>query len=138
MEVFGTRLVVAPSMTVTALTFILGGVALGTISGLTPGIHVNNLALLLASVAPAVPGPPELVGASMLAAGVVHSFLDVVPTLALGVPDPVMAVSALPGHRLVIEGQGREAIRLSALGSGLAVAFAVPLAIPVTEVMTTA
>ncbi|GAA0251506.1 tripartite tricarboxylate transporter permease [Halobacterium noricense] len=74
----------------------------------------------------------------MLAAGVVHSFLDVVPTLALGVPDPVMAVSALPGHRLVIEGQGREAIRLSALGSGLAVAFAVPLAIPVTEVMTTA
>ncbi|WP_266076456.1 tripartite tricarboxylate transporter permease [Haladaptatus caseinilyticus] len=138
MEVFGTRLVVAPATTATALAFILGGIALGTLSGLTPGIHVNNLALLLASAAPAIPGPPELVGSAMLSAGVVHSFLDVVPTLALGVPDPVMAVSALPGHRLVIEGRGREAIRLSALGSGLAVALAVPLAIPVTTVMTTA
>ncbi len=138
MEVFGARLVMAPATTATALAFILGGVALGTLSGLTPGIHVNNLALLLASVAPAIPGPPELVGAAMLSAGVVHSFLDVVPTLALGVPDPVMAASALPGHRLVIEGQGREAVRLSALGSGLAVAFAVPLAVPVTKVMTTA
>ncbi|WP_227354800.1 tripartite tricarboxylate transporter permease [Haladaptatus salinisoli] len=136
MEAFGTRLVVAPTATATALAFVFGGVALGTVSGLTPGIHVNNLALLLASVAPAVPGPPKFVGAAMLAAGVVHSFLDVVPTLALGVPDPAMAATALPGHRLVIEGRGREAIRLSALGSGLAVAFAVPLAVPVTAAMT--
>ncbi|WP_458189270.1 tripartite tricarboxylate transporter permease [Haladaptatus sp. NG-WS-4] len=87
MEVFRTRLVVAPATTAIALVFILGGLALGTLSGLTPGVHVNNLALLLASVAPAVPGPPKLVGAAMLAAGVVHSFLDVVPTLAL-----------VPGH----------------------------------------
>jgi putative membrane protein len=46
-----------------------------------------------------------------------------------------MAASALPGHRLVLQGQGREALRLSALGSGLAVAFAVPLALPVTQAM---
>jgi putative membrane protein len=71
----------------------------------------------------------------MLAAGVVHTFLDIVPALALGVPDPAMAASALPGHRLVLQGQGREALRLSALGSGLAVAFAVPLALPVTAAM---
>jgi putative membrane protein len=73
----------------------------------------------------------------MLAAGVVHTFLDVVPALALGVPDPAMAASALPGHRLVVEGRGEEALRLSALGSALAVAFAVPLALPVTAAMTT-
>jgi putative membrane protein len=103
MEVFGTRLVMAPT-TATALAFVFGGVALGTVNGLTSGIHVNNLALLLASVAPAVPGPPKLVGAAMLAAGVVHSFLDVIPSLELGVPDPAMAATALPGHRLVIEG----------------------------------
>ncbi|WP_132057521.1 tripartite tricarboxylate transporter permease [Halorussus amylolyticus] len=138
MEALGVRLALDPTASVTALAFVLGGVALGTASGLTPGLHVNNLALLLASVAPAVPGPPRLVGAAMLAAGVVHSFLDAVPALALGVPDPAMAVSALPGHRLVIAGRGREAIRLSALGSGLAVAFAVPLAVPVTHAMTTA
>ncbi len=136
MEAFGTRFLLDPSTTILTLAFILGGIVVGTISGLTPGIHVNNLALLLASVAGSIAGPPKLVGAAILAAGVVHSFLDVVPSLALGVPDPVMAAGALPGHRLVIEGQGREALRLSALGSGLAVAFAVPLAVPVTMVMT--
>ncbi len=35
----------------------------------------------------------------------------------------------------MIEGRGREALRLSALGSGLAVVFAVPLAVPLTLVM---
>lgn len=138
MEVFGSRVLFAPALTLRALAFVLGGAVLGTVSGLTPGIHVNNVALLLASIAAQLPGPPRLVGAAILAAGVVHSFLDVIPALALGVPDASMAVTALPGHRLVIAGQGREAVRLSALGSGLAVAFAVPLAVPITTLMTTA
>jgi len=129
------RVVVDPALSLRIAGFVLGGVLLGTISGLTPGLHANNFALLLVSVAPAVPGPPTLVGAAMLAAGVVHTFLDIVPALALGVPDAAMAVTALPGHRLVIGGRGREALRLSALGSGLAVLLAVPLAVPVTAAM---
>ncbi|WP_435179310.1 tripartite tricarboxylate transporter permease [Halorussus sp. AFM4] len=138
MEALGVRVGLEVGASAAALAFVLGGVALGALSGLTPGLHVNNLALMLASVAPAVPGPPRLVGAAMLAAGVVHSFLDAVPALALGVPDAAMAATALPGHRLVVAGRGREAVRLSALGSGLAVAFAVPLAVPVTRAMTAA
>jgi len=116
--------------------FLAGGILLGTASGLTPGIHANTFALLLAGLAGSTPGPARYVGAAMLAAGTVHTFLDVVPALALGVPDPAMATSALPGHRLVLAGQGREALRLSALGSGLAVAFALVLAVPATRVMT--
>lgn len=131
----GIGIALEPGFAVSALAFILGGVVLGTISGLTPGLHANNFALILAGIAPTIPGPPLLVGAAMLAAGVVHTFLDIVPALALGVPDAEMAVAALPGHRLVIEGRGYEALRLSALGSGLAVVFAVPLAVPVTYAM---
>lgn len=123
------------SFALTALAFVLGGALLGMVSGLTPGLHANNFALLLAAAAPTIPGPPLLVGAAMLSAGVVHTFLDVVPALALGVPDADMAMMALPGHRLVIEGRGHEALRLSALGSALAVVFAVPLAIPITYLM---
>jgi len=111
------------------------GVALGTASGLVPGLHANNFALLLAGLAPSVSADPLLVGVAMLGAGVVHSFLDIVPALALGVPDAATAVAALPGHRLVVAGGRREAVRLSAVGSGLAVALAVPLAIPITWVM---
>jgi putative membrane protein len=128
----------APERALLFCGFLLGGIALGTVSGLVPGIHANTFALLLAGVAPSVPGPIVFVGAAMLAAGTVHTFLDVVPALALGVPDPAMASSALPGHRLVLGGQGREAVRLSALGSAGAVVFAVPLALPMTEVMTRA
>jgi putative membrane protein len=131
----GLRFVVDPAFSLRVAGFVLGGVLLGTISGLTPGLHANNFALLLASVASGIPGPPTLVGAAMLAAGVVHTFLDIVPALALGVPDAAMAVTALPGHRLVIGGRGREALRLSALGSGLAVLIAAPLAVPVTAAM---
>lgn len=135
MEVLGARLVVAPGVALVTSGFILTGVVFGTFTGLIPGFHVNALALILAAIAPTVPGPPHLVTATLLAAAIVHSFLDVVPTLALGVPDPSMAVSALPGHRLVAEGRGREALRLSALGSGGAVLLAIPLAIPVTLAM---
>jgi len=117
------------------LAAVAGGVCLGTVSGLVPGLHANTLALLLAATAGSVPGPRLYVGVAMLAAGVTHTFLDVVPALALGVPDPAMAAGALPSHRLVIEGRGREALRLSALGSAGAVVLAVPLAVPVTLVM---
>lgn len=130
------ELLVMPRETVMALGFVLGGVTLGTTSGLLPGLHANNMALVLAGVAPSIPGPPLYVGMAMIAAGVVHTFLDIVPALALGVPDAAMAVAALPGHRLVLEGRGPEALRLSALGSGLAVLLAAPLSVPVTRAMT--
>ncbi|WP_135304570.1 tripartite tricarboxylate transporter permease [Haloarcula amylovorans] len=129
------RLTADPLSVVGLLVAIIGGVCLGTLSGLVPGLHANTLALLLAAIAGNVPGPRLYVGAAMLAAGVTHTFLDVVPALALGVPDPAMAAGALPSHRLVIEGRGREALRLSALGSGGAVLLAVPLAVPVTAAM---
>ena len=134
MDVAGVRVFVGPTATAAALAAVSTGILLGTCSGLVPGLHVNTLALLLAAAAPLVPGPPHLVGAALLAAGVTHSFLDVVPMLALGVPDPAMAVSAFPGHRLVMGGRGREALRISALGSGVAVAVAFALGVPVTWV----
>ncbi len=128
----GFEVVTEPTMTLQLLAWVVGGVALGSISGLVPGLHANNFALVLAGVATSVPGPPLFVGAAMLAAGVVHTFLNAVPAMALGVPDAEMAVTALPGHRMVLDGRGYEAIRLSAIGSLLAVLVAIPLAIPVT------
>ncbi|MDS0474255.1 tripartite tricarboxylate transporter permease [Natrinema sp. 1APR25-10V2] len=125
-----------PKLTVQLCAWVLAGSALGTCSGLVPGLHANNFALLLAGIAPSVPGPPLFVGCAMLAAGVVHTFLNAVPAMALGVPDAEMAVTALPGHRLVLAGRGYEAIRLSAVGSVLAVLAAVPLAVPVTRAVT--
>ena len=126
---------VDPELLLPVAVATLAGCLLGTCSGLVPGLHANNFALLLAGAAPHVAVDPLVLGAAMLAAGVVHTFLDIVPALALGVPDGAMAAAALPGHRLVIRGRGREALRLSALGSGAAVAIATALAFPVTAMM---
>lgn len=123
---------VDPALSAQLVAWVLAGAALGSCSGLIPGLHANNFALLLAGVAPSVPGRPLFVGCAMLAAGVVHTFVNAVPAMALGVPDAEMAVTALPAHRMVLEGRGYEAIRLSALGSLLAVLAAVPLALPIT------
>ncbi|WP_339103957.1 tripartite tricarboxylate transporter permease [Haloterrigena salinisoli] len=132
------ELLAEPSLTAGLVAWILAGAALGCCSGLVPGLHANNFALLLAGFAPSIPGRPLFVGCAMLSAGVVHTFVNAVPAMALGVPDAEMAVTALPGHRLVLEGRGYEAIRLSALGSLLAVLAAVPLAVPVTWGVTAA
>ena len=124
-----------PALVLPVALATIAGCLLGTCSGLVPGLHANNFALLLAGAAPHVAVDPLPLGAAMLAAGVVHTFLDIVPSLALGVPDGAMAAAALPGHRLVLRGRGREALRLSALGSGAAVAVATLLALPVTWAM---
>ena len=117
------------------LAFAVCGVALGTLTGLLPGLHVNSVAFLLVGVAPSIDGPPGAVGAAILAAGVVHTFLSIVPGLVLGVPDAATAPGALPGHRLVLAGRGREAIRLSAVGSGVALVGAVAVALPLSRVV---
>jgi putative membrane protein len=129
---------VAPPAAATLVAYTFAGCALGCCSGLVPGLHANNFAFLLAAAAPAVDAPPVPLGCAMLAAGVVHTFLDVVPSLALGVPDAAMAAAALPGHQLVVEGRGREALRLSAVGSGLALVIALPAALGVTAGMRVA
>jgi putative membrane protein len=135
MELLGVQPVVDPELTLLTLACIGAGSIMGTISGLIPGLHANNFALVLASVASSVPAAPLLVGVTMLAAGVVHTFVNVVPALALGVPDAETAVTTLPAHRLVQQGRGEEAIRLTALGSLLAVVCAAVLAVPVTRGM---
>lgn len=135
MPLTGLELGIAPTTSAGLLAYMFLGIALGTCSGLVPGLHANNFALFLASVAPVMPGPPLYVGCAMISAGVVHTFLDAIPALAIGVPDAEMAVAALPGHRLVLEGRGREALHLSAVGSIIAVFLAIPLAIPITIAM---
>ena len=124
-----------PSSLLPIAGFALIGLLLGCCTGLVPGLHVNNVALGLAAAAPALTAryPLRAVGAAMVAAAIAHSFLDVVPSVALGVPDGAMALSALPGHRLVLDGRGREAIAISAAGSLFALVVGLALAVPLTS-----
>ncbi len=120
-----------------ALLFIavFGGYLLGIFSGLLPGIHTNNFALALAAFAPflAEQGiPPFYIVIAVLSNAVSHTFHDIVPSVFLGAPDGDTALAVLPGHRLLIEGAGAEAVRLSALGSAGSVAASLLFVLPLS------
>lgn len=101
----------------------VAGTGLGCLTGLVPGVHPNTLAAVLVA-APLLPGDAAAV--LLVTAAVAHTFLNVVPALVLGVSDPETALAVLPGHALVLAGEGEDAVLHSAAGSlaGLVLALA--------------
>ncbi|WP_370520076.1 tripartite tricarboxylate transporter permease [Thermococcus sp. LS1] len=99
---------------------MLAGILGGTLSGISPGIHVNTLAAFLSSVG--VDG--NLLLFSM---GLTHTFLDVIPSAFFGVPDEGTSLGVLPAHRLVLQGRAMEVVRIALWASFLAVLMAAPL-----------
>ena len=111
------------------------GFALGILSGLTPGLHLNNFAAMLLAVSPqllALGLSPFQMATIILSASISQTFFDAIPAIFLGAPDSETALTVLPGQRLMLEGRGIEAVRLSALGSAGSVLFAILLIIPLS------
>ncbi|KXS41125.1 MULTISPECIES: tripartite tricarboxylate transporter permease [Methanohalophilus] len=123
------------------LLSILAGFLLGIVSGLIPGIHTNNFALILVGVSPILLNQgiePLYVAIIVLSNSISHTFHDIIPAIFLGAPNDDMALAVLPGHRLLLDGYGAEAVRLSALGSAGSVAFALIMAYPLVFFFTNA
>jgi putative membrane protein len=115
------------------------GFALGIISGLTPGLHLNNFAAMLLAVSPqllAMGLTPFQMACIILSASISQTFFDAIPAIFLGAPDSETALTVLPGQRLMLEGRGIEAVRLSALGSAGSVLFAILLIIPLSWIVS--
>jgi len=99
------------------LVFAVLGVGMGTFTGLIPGVHVNNLTPLLVGLAASSLLSPMNAVALVVAMMLTHTFIDYIPSTFLGVPEDATALSVLPAHRMVLEGKGYQAIKLTALGS---------------------
>lgn len=126
------------------LLFTLLGVASGIATGLSPGLHINNVAALvlatqsawtsfIASVLPdaADSGTVGLLLASyLLATAASHAVFDFIPSVFLGAPTEDTALATLPGHRLLLVGQGAKAVALAARGAVLGTALALVGLIP--------
>ncbi len=114
---------------------VLGGIAIGAIAGLLPGVHVNNTSALLLGLAPALAAAgiqPLYVASAIVASTIAQSFLDIVPSIFLGAPDDATVLAVMPGHRMLLDGRGIEAVRLSAAGSGLAIVASLLLILPLS------
>jgi len=112
------------------LLAILLGILAGTFTGLAPGIHINLVALLLfisSSLLLQFFSPISL-AVFIIAMATVHCFLDFVPSIFLGAPEEATALSVLPGHRLLLQGRGYEAVKLTVLGSYIGLILIIILA----------
>lgn len=127
------------------ILFCIFGVITGIATGLLPGLHVNNIALILLSLSGSIIaifsflfdlGMSEnfilvLICIFIISTSISHTFHDVIPSTFLGAPDEDMALSVLPAHSLLLEGKGYEAVALSAMGSYGAILFCFLLLFPI-------
>ena len=105
-------------MLIEILIAVIIGCCFGIITGLTPGVHINLVAMILLGVSPILLQhfAPLTLAAFIVAMSITHTFLDFVPSVFLGAPESETALAVLPGHRMLLEGKGYEAVKLSTIG----------------------
>lgn len=95
------------------------GILAGIVAGLIPGIHTNTIAAILVALY-FMPGfreiDPSYFIVFVASMAITNTFFDVFPSLFLGIPSAEI-YALLPGHRMVKEGRGYEALSISACGS---------------------
>lgn len=105
------------------LIYILIGIFLGILTGLIPGIHTNLLAVFLLSISPILLNyfsPLSLV-ILIVSMGITNTFIDAIPSIYLGAPEEESSLSVLPGHKMLMEGRGHEALQSTLIGSFIAI-----------------
>src|SRR3989338_2278839 len=103
------------------LVAIVLGIFFGTITGITPGLHINLVATVLLGVSPLLLGifPVFAIAMFIIAMSITHTFTDAIASIYLGAPDSDMVMAILPGHKLLLEGRGYEAVKLATVGGVL-------------------
>jgi putative membrane protein len=94
------------------------GILAGTFTGLVPGIHINTLAFfIVASLTWLSKHFQPLPLASFIASmSITHTFIDFIPSIFLGSPDEDTALSILPGHSMLLQGKGYQAVMYTLYG----------------------
>src|SRR3989344_1970985 len=120
---------VGGEMFIEILIAIVLGCFMGVITGLTPGLHINLVALILFSISPVLLGYTNVIAVAVfiIAMSITHTFTDFISATYLGAPSDDTALAVLPAHKLLLEGMGHEAIRLATIGSLLCLIITIVL-----------
>ncbi|MFQ5531179.1 MAG: tripartite tricarboxylate transporter permease [Candidatus Nanoarchaeia archaeon] len=119
-------------MLIQLILFLFLGIVFGTITGLIPGIHINLIGVFLVSLSASFLAflNPLYFITFIVSMAITHTFIDFIPSIFLGAPDTDTELSILPGHQLLNQGQGYQAIILTTYGSLIAVFVLVLIAWP--------
>ncbi|MEK6941418.1 MAG: tripartite tricarboxylate transporter permease, partial [archaeon] len=99
---------------------------LGTITGLSPGIHINTVSAIALYFSAAQSTELAIM---IVAMTITHSFVDFIPSILLSAPDEETMLSILPGHHFLLKGKAIYAIKLTIAG-GLVSAIAALAMLP--------
>ena len=119
-------------MLIEIIIALLAGIAVGTFTGLIPGVHINLIGAFIVSLSASLfylTNPIYLV-VFITSMAVTHTFVDFIPSIFLGCPDTDTELSVLPGHEMLKKGEGYEAIILTCYGSLAAIFILVLIAYP--------
>ncbi len=95
--------------------FLLLGIAAGVAAGLLPGLHVNNIGTIMLGAYASLGMDPLSFTVFLTSMCTAQAFTGFIPSIFLGVPEEGTVLSLLPAHRLVLEGRGMEAVRITGL-----------------------
>ena len=125
-------------MLIEIIIALLAGVLIGTFTGLFPGIHINLVGAFLVSISASY-----LYGINIIylvtfisSMAITHTFMDFIPSIFLGCPDADTGLSILPGHEMLKEGEGYQAIMRTAYGGLVSVFLLVILAFPLSFIVS--
>ncbi len=119
-------------MLIEVLISILLGTFTGVITGLIPGIHINLVSTALISLSAFLFSStnPIYLSIFIVSLSISHTFIDFIPSIFLGCPNTENQLSILPGHEMLKEGRGFEAVKLTSQGALYAIFFLLILAFP--------
>lgn len=116
------------------LLFLVLGVLAGTFTGLIPGIHINLIGGLLLAITSFYIDP--IYGVIFITSmAITHTFVDFIPSIFLGCPDTDTELSILPGHDLLKNKRGYEAVQLSNYGGLIAILILVLIVYPASKLI---
>ena len=96
--------------------FLFIGILFGTLTGLVPGLHPNMIILIV----PLLVGfglETEILLSLIVAMAVSNSIIYFISSIVFGIPDSGSELSVLPGHELIMKGQGYHAVKLTVIGA---------------------
>jgi len=112
------------------LIAILAGSFFGIFVGLLPGMNINNLLPLFLTF---TFFKPEILAAFIASVSVSQLLAGFFPSIFLGAPSSETSISVLPGHKLLLEGKGYEALKLCLMGALFSIVFSLILVVTLSS-----
>ncbi|RAP52673.1 MAG: hypothetical protein BZ137_08355 [Methanosphaera sp. rholeuAM130] len=111
------------------LAAILIGTLMGIITGITPGLHVNTVGIIIFSLSEPILNHTSnmTLCTFFVTIAIVHAMIEFIPSLIFGLSTEDTIASVQPAHRLLFKGEGHKAIRLVSFGGYLSIVILIML-----------